>query len=336
LARRWVRPARSTSLRLSRAFSLWVLGVAGYASSCAAPKIDGITRVAVITPNSTVSTPVDMDPTVVDAASLPSVVGPVPYNPEADPALAGILAEGAESSGEIALTFDDGPAAETTSEVLRILAAHKVKGAFFLTGHRLDGVGVVPDMNRAMARAIVAAGHTLGNHGLDHVAVNKQDYAWNLLQIEESARLITDATGVPLRYFRPPYGKIGDAAQSILVKRRDELVMWTIDAQDTRENDPEKLTARLVSQLLFAGQGVVLLHDLRGPSVRALSLLLDWLAAHPRDSAKGTGYTVVDLPTYLAHAAARPWPYATRLALYHAREKLHAIERLASKPKRKQ
>ena len=39
------------------------------------------------------------------------------------------------------------------------------------------------------------------------------------------------------------------------------------------------------------------------PSVRALSLLLDWLEARPRDEAKRTGYTIVDLPTYLAHAS---------------------------------
>ncbi len=325
-------------MRLSRALKLGILALAGYASSCATPleRARALTRVPPIMTAPSVTTPIAVDPTVMDAASLPSVVGPLPYNGQADLHRAGILAEGAESSGEIALTFDDGPSAETTSEVLRILAAHKAKGAFFLTGRRLEGSSVVADMNRAMARAIVAAGHTLGNHGLDHFAVNKQDLAWNLLQIEESARLITDATGTPVRYFRPPYGKIGAAAQGILVSRRDELVMWTIDAQDTRETDPERLAARLIAQLMFAGQGIVLLHDLRGPSVRALSLLLDWLAAHPRDADKGTGYTVVDLPTYLSHAAARPWPYATRLELYHAREKLHAIERLASKPKRKQ
>lgn len=270
-------------------------------------------------------TPVDLDPTVVDATSLPSSIGPVPYNPEADLHRAGILAEGAVDSGEIALTFDDGPGAETTSEVLRILAAHRVKGAFFLTGRRLEGDGVVAEMNRGMVRAIAAAGHTIGNHGLDHLGVNRKDAAWNATQIEDSARLITAATGAPVRYFRPPFGKIGAAAQSILAARRDELVMWTIDAQDTRESDPEKLTARLIAQIIYAGQGVVLLHDLRGPSVRALSLLLDWLEAHPRN--EHGGYTVVDLPTYLAHAAARPWPYATRLALYHAREELHAKQR---------
>ena len=295
------------------------------------------------------SAPVDLDPTVVDAAALPGSVGPLPYNPAVDIDRAGILAEGAADSGEIAFTFDDGPGADTTSEVLRILAAHHVKGAFFLTGRRLEGDGVVAEMNRGMVRAIAAAGHTIGNHGLDHLGVNRRDPVWNAIQIEDSAQLITHTTGAPVRYFRPPFGKIGLAAQGILAERRDELVMWTIDAQDTRETDPEKIRARLIAQIMFAGQGIVLLHDLRGPSVRALAMLLDWLEAHPRDpnaNTKGSvGYTVVDLPTYLAHAAARPWPHPTRLDLYHAREKLHAAERhhavapartVASKPKLRQ
>lgn len=271
--------------------------------------------------------PIELGPTVLDAAALPEVIGPVPHNHDADPDRAGILAEGAERSGEIALTFDDGPAPDTTSEVLRILAAHRVKGAFFLTGHRLSGAGVVAEVNRGVARAIAAAGHTIGNHALDHVALVRSDAAWTTMQIEESARLIATATGVAPRFFRPPYGKLGEEARALVVARRDELVTWTIDAQDVLENDAERIAARLVAQILFAGQGIVLLHDLRPPSVKALALLLDWLDAHPRDPAKGVGYTVVDLPTYLAHAAARPWPYRDRLSLKRAREREHRLGR---------
>lgn len=273
-----------------------------------------------------------VDPTVLAPTDLAIPAGPL--NPKADPDLAGMLAEGAADSGEIALTFDDGPSAETTLEVLRILAAHDVKGAFFVTGRRLEGSGVVAEMNRSVARAIAAAGHTIGNHALDHLPVNRKDVGWNRFQIEQSASAIFAATGRPVHYFRPPFGQVGAVARDLLSARGDELVMWTIDAQDTRETDPEKLTARLVSQLLFAGQGIVLLHDLRGSSVQALSLLLDWLEAHPRDPARGTGFTVVDLPTYLSHAAARPWPYATRLQLFHARERQHAAERAELTPAR--
>jgi peptidoglycan/xylan/chitin deacetylase (PgdA/CDA1 family) len=310
--------------RLSRAITLTLVA---YCSACSvlAEKRE-VARVAPVAPEPG-RLPPPVDATVLDPSSFSGNLTPAPFNPGADADLAGILAEGAVSSGEIALTFDDGPGAETTSEVLRILAAHRVKGAFFLTGERLAGSGVVPEMNRGIARAIAAAGHTIGNHGLDHVSVHGRDASWITFQIEESARLIGAASGVPVRYFRPPYGKIGPFAQSLLAQRRDELVMWTIDAQDTRERDPEKLAARLIAQIAYAGQGVVLLHDLRGPSVRALALLLDWLESHPRDDERGIGYRIVDLPTYLAHAAARPWPYRTRLELYHVREKLHGRSR---------
>lgn len=306
-----------------------VLALAVFAASCASARKPGTDRVEPTISAPAVSAgPEVVPPTVLAPADLTPKILPV-HNPTADLDKAGMLAEGAEDSGEIALTFDDGPAAETTLEVLRILAAHKVKGAFFLTGRRLEGNGVVAEMNRGVARAIAAAGHTLGNHALDHLAVNRKDPAWNQFQIEQSASAILAATGRPVHYFRPPFGKVGGPAREILAARGDELVMWTLDAQDTRETDPEKLCARLVGQLLFAGQGIVLLHDMRGSSVRALALFLEWIEAHPRDPGKGTGYTVVDLPTYLAHAAERPWPYATRLQLYHAREKRHAAERAA-------
>lgn len=321
---------------------LGLLALAGYASSCAVPRAmehgaesphRNAESVDAVAP-----TPLETESTVLSPSLFAAPAGPVPFNPVADLDHAGMLAEGAEGSGEIALTFDDGPSAETTSEVLRILAAHNVKGTFFLTGQRLSGSGVVVEMNRGVARAIAAAGHTIGNHGLDHVALDRGDEAFNAFQIDESARLIVEATGVRVRYFRPPFGKLGPPAQSVLAARRDELVMWTIDGQDTRATDAERLAKRLIQQIIFAGQGIVLLHDLRGSSVRALSLLLDWLAARPRDVAKGTGYAIVDLPTYLAHAAARPFPHATRLELYHARERAHAAGRglgeiKASKPK---
>ncbi|MGZ3475429.1 MAG: polysaccharide deacetylase family protein [Polyangiales bacterium] len=302
-----------------------VMALATYASSCASrPGRGESPQVAVIPPRSIVTSPPPAEPAV---SPREIAEPPLPFNPEADLDRAGMLAEGAEGSGEIAFTFDDGPSPDTDPELLRILEARKIKAAFFLTGGRLAGQGPGIDANRAIARTIAAAGHTIGNHGLDHLAVNRSAIPWNAWQIEESARLIFESTAVPSRYFRPPYGKIATPAQEILAARREELVMWTLDAEDVRESSPEKLANKLVAQLLYAGQGIVLLHDTHLSSVRALPILLDWLAAHPRDPAKGTGYTVVDLPTYLAHAAARPYPYPNRLQLYRARERIHAAIR---------
>ena len=263
------------------------------------------------------------------AAEAPEADRPAPvaYNADVDVDRAGILAEGAEGSGEIALTFDDGPSAENTPELLRILAAHHAKGTFFMNGERLAGSGVVAEMNRRIAVAIARAGHAIGNHGLDHLPLDEGSADWIGYQIEESARRIAETTGVQPRFFRPPYGRLGAVAASALKARGDELVTWTIDGQDTIETDPEHLAHRLEQQLLFAGQGVVLLHDLHGSSVRALSILLAWMDLHPRDDRAGVGFRLVDLETYLADAAARPYPYATRGDLLRARERQHAAAR---------
>jgi peptidoglycan/xylan/chitin deacetylase (PgdA/CDA1 family) len=257
------------------------------------------------------------------AAEEPSSL--VAANADANVDHAGILAEGAEGSGEVALTFDDGPSAENTPEALRVLAAHHVHGAFFLSAERLAGDGTVAEVHRELARAIVASGHVVGNHALEHRALDAcaSDVAWCTAQIDGAARLIADAIGQDPHWFRPPYGRMVPEAQRLLSLRGDELVLWTIDAQDTAETDAEKIAHRLEQQLLFAGQGVVLLHDLRAPSVRALSILLDWLEKHPRDAEKKTGFTIVDLPTYFRDAAADPYPYENRLQLLRARERAH-------------
>src|SRR5690606_36885171 len=61
----------------------------------------------------------------------------------------------------IALTFDDGPTAAYTNEVLAILAQYGVKATFFVTGREVEE-------NPESARSIVEAGHELGNHSWSH------------------------------------------------------------------------------------------------------------------------------------------------------------------------
>src|SRR2546426_1541320 len=59
------------------------------------------------------------------------------------------------------LTFDDGPNPGATAPILETLAATGVPGAFFQVG---EHVRRFP----ALARAVAAAGHEVGNHTLRH------------------------------------------------------------------------------------------------------------------------------------------------------------------------
>jgi len=61
----------------------------------------------------------------------------------------------------VALTFDDGPTPAYTETVLRVLAERNAKATFFLTGAEAQA-------NPDQLRAIVDAGHELGNHSYTH------------------------------------------------------------------------------------------------------------------------------------------------------------------------
>ena len=62
-----------------------------------------------------------------------------------------------------ALTFDDGPNACYTPEVLEILKENEIPATFFLQGQCLAG-------NEEIVRRMHAEGHLIGNHGYRHPA----------------------------------------------------------------------------------------------------------------------------------------------------------------------
>ncbi len=61
----------------------------------------------------------------------------------------------------IAITFDDGPTRQYTSEIIGVLAARKVQATFFVTGSELTA-------DPETGKQLVAAGHELGNHTFSH------------------------------------------------------------------------------------------------------------------------------------------------------------------------
>lgn len=61
----------------------------------------------------------------------------------------------------VALTYDDGPNPPHTEALLEILAREQVPATFFMMGAHVEA-------HEASARAIVAAGHQVGNHSWGH------------------------------------------------------------------------------------------------------------------------------------------------------------------------
>ena len=63
----------------------------------------------------------------------------------------------------LTLTFDNGPFADVTPQVLRVLEEKEVLATFFMLGERL----ALPD-GRPLAQSVLAAGHWIGNHTWSH------------------------------------------------------------------------------------------------------------------------------------------------------------------------
>jgi peptidoglycan/xylan/chitin deacetylase (PgdA/CDA1 family) len=268
-------------------------------------------------------------------------VGPLPdplpwprLNPDVSLNRAWLLAEGPAyqpGNGErlVALTFDDGPSPEITPRVLRLLEQYDAHATFFLIGRYLDG-----DDSRSLAahdvvKDILARGHTLGNHTHDHQLLTTIDHAAALAQIDDGAASIERVTHARPVFFRPPYGKLDPFTQDALRTRGQEVVLWSIEAEDMVDDDPRAVLQNLQRQLLFNGGGIILLHDVRPSSADALAQLLAWLHKHRYDPSHPDqiGYRLVDLATYFRAIAAHPQPYADRAALEEARKQARRIQR---------
>ncbi|HEX8770040.1 MAG TPA: polysaccharide deacetylase family protein, partial [Acidimicrobiales bacterium] len=164
------------------------------------------------------------------------------------PALAGI-----GDSDRVALTFDDGPDPRSTPAFLAALDDLGWKATFFMIG---------PMVRRAptLAAEIASAGHEIAVHGERHTS-----HLWRSPRdldrdLARAAGTLTEATGQPLRWFRPPYGEL--TAGSLIAARRQSLqpVLWTAWGRDWRTRATADSVATDVARGLHPG-ATVLLHD---------------------------------------------------------------------------
>jgi peptidoglycan/xylan/chitin deacetylase (PgdA/CDA1 family) len=133
---------------------------------------------------------------------------------------------GPKASRGVALTFDDGPDAETTRRVLDALAMYKVTATFFVIGEKAEKH---PDL----VREVVARGHSIGLHAYRHARLYamKSEEAVKR-DLEQGIRVLEEITGVRPSWFRPPIGHthpgIARAAESLDLT----VVGWSVSARD--------------------------------------------------------------------------------------------------------
>jgi peptidoglycan/xylan/chitin deacetylase (PgdA/CDA1 family) len=165
----------------------------------------------------------------------------------------------------LALTFDDGPNAVVTPQILSALEHVHARATFFVVGSRVPG-------NEAILRRMYAGGNEIGNHSWSHADLTKLPPDQIREQVGRTQLAVMNA-GLPApRLFRPPYGSVNATVRSQVPLT---LALWNVDPEDWKTNDPNQIIARIEASA--APGRVIDLHDIHAPTAQALPVLLDKL-----------------------------------------------------------
>jgi peptidoglycan/xylan/chitin deacetylase (PgdA/CDA1 family) len=196
---------------------------------------------------------------------------------------------------EVVLTFDDGPLPKYSNQVLKILADECIKATFFIVGQQAKA-------NPEGVRKLVAAGHTVGTHSMDHpltfdrMGIEKFEPEING-GIEWTSAAMTDPSQLA-PFFRIPGLMRADGVEDYLISRGIQI--WSADfpADDWRHVSSDRVYQLAIQRLEAKGKGILLLHDIQARTVAALPKII-------RDL-KARGYRIVHVVPATAERPATP------------------------------
>ena len=183
----------------------------------------------------------------------------------------------------VALTFDDGPSAETTPTVLNVLARHGVSATFFVLG---EAVARQP----AVLRRIVAEGHTValhGDHHIPYVLLSWKRVGEEIKRTREKIHRICPEIGA-MTWLRPPHGFKTLTLPWAVRREGCRLITWTVNATDYGAVDHADIGKRVLGGVRPGA--IILLHDGEGnlATAGALPAIIDGLRA------RGYGFAILD------------------------------------------
>ena len=166
-----------------------------------------------------------------------------------------------------ALTFDDGPRAETTGPLLEELSRRGVRASFFLVGECIPG-------NEELVCRMAARGNQVGVHTEHHVKLTEVDRARYDREVGAVRGKLTDLLGPGDYWLRPPYGILD---KQVRQWADGPLVLWSVDPEDWKVRDADRVTEAVLSRVQDGD--IILLHDTYPSSTEAALRIVDALTA---------------------------------------------------------
>ena len=202
---------------------------------------------------------------------------------------------GARRGNAVALTFDDGPGVYTHYALPKLAAAHE-HVTFFVVGKSIDAwPGWVQREVRLAA---------IGDHTYTHPFLPGLSRAGIREEIERTKLKIEALTGRPVYLFRPPYGAVSPAVDQVVRSLGLLRIMWTFDSGDSLGANWLGIIHNV--EVGLRPGAIILMHENRGQTIRALTTLLPYLHRHHLRSVTVPELLASDPPS-LAQLKAGPY-----------------------------
>ena len=169
----------------------------------------------------------------------------------------------------VAFTFDDGPNAKTTSQLLELFNEVDGKATFFNVGKNLSS-------NKAILTELLSKGHEIGNHTMTHKRLSTlkdSDRVWK--EINDFQELYQNELNFQPTLFRAPFLKYGSVTNKVLSDLDLLSVNASVYAKDAKKDiKPQDIIER-IKRGIHPG-AIILCHE-RQHTVEALKTLLPQL-----------------------------------------------------------
>jgi peptidoglycan/xylan/chitin deacetylase (PgdA/CDA1 family) len=164
---------------------------------------------------------------------------------------------------DLAFTFDDGPGVYTHYAVEKLAKAHE-RATFFVVGKAIEA------WPGWLSRELKVG--ALGDHTFTHSDLLGLPPAQQASELQSNRQLINRESGQSVDLFRPPYGA-QDGAVNQVARRLGLLdVMWSMDSRDSLGANWAGIIRNVESDLRPGA--IILMHENRGQTIRALTTLL--------------------------------------------------------------
>ncbi len=183
----------------------------------------------------------------------------------------------------VAFTFDDGPNAIITRQLLELFEEAEGKATFFNEGKNLS-------LNKEIAAELLKRKHEIGNHTMNHKrlpALSDSVQIWN--EINGFQELYQKELNYQARLFRAPFLKYGAVTNKVLSDLGLLSVNASVYAKDAKKDvNPQDIIERIKSGIQ---PGAIILCHERKHTVEALKIVLPDL--------KKQGYELVTVSNLL-------------------------------------